>query len=154
MPSVLLPVPLYSQSRPGTCLPACARMVLAYFDHTISEESIGRVLGTRHAGTPVPNITRLSSLGFSVRYAALTESDVQLQLQAEQPLICRLWTVMLDYWPTDTPHVAVVVGYDDRYVYLNDPAFPDAPQRVLWDGFLAAWEEYDCMAAIIQPSAR
>jgi len=126
-------------------------MVLAYFGHTISEQSVGRLLGTRHAGTPVPNITRLRSIGLSVRYEALTEYDLQLQLQAQHPLICRLWTVMLDYWPTDTPHAAVVIGYDDQHVYLNDPAFPDAPQRVLWAGFLAAWEEYDRMAAIIQP---
>ena len=97
MPSVLLPVPLYRQSRLGTCLPACARMVLAFLGYTISEESVGRILGTRHAGTPVPNIIRLRSLGFSVRYEALTEYDVRLQLRAEQPLICRLWTVMLDY---------------------------------------------------------
>lgn len=69
---------------------------------------------------------------------------------------------MLDYWlPEDASHAAVVVGYDDEYVYpstgsghrLNDPAFADTPQRVLWDGFLAAWEEYDRMAAIIQPTA-
>lgn len=57
---------------------------------------------------------------------------------------------MLDHWQgEDSSHVAVVVGYDDEYVYLNDPAFADAPQRVLWDGFLAAWEEYDRMAAIV-----
>lgn len=61
---------------------------------------------------------------------------------------------MLPYWTYPTAHVAVVVGYDDQRVYLNDPAFPEAPQSVLWDGFLAAWEEYDRMAAIIRPSVK
>ena len=62
---------------------------------------------------------------------------------------------MLPYWNDENiSHVAIVVGYDERYVYLNDPAFPTAPQPVLWDGFLAAWEEYDRMAAIIQPSVK
>lgn len=59
---------------------------------------------------------------------------------------------MLPYWEyRDTSHVVVIVGYDDRNVSLNDPAFADAPKSVLWDGFMAAWEEYDRQAAIIEP---
>lgn len=151
MPSVLLPVPLYSQSRIGSCLPACARMVLAYWGYQLSEQEIGQIVGTRQAGTPISNILRLRSIGHSVSYAALSEQELRRQLEAGRPIICRLWTVMLDYWPSDTPHAAVVIGYDDEFVFVSDPAFADAPKRVLWDGFLAAWEEYDLMAAIIQP---
>ena len=43
-----------------------------------------------------------------------------------------------------------VVGFDDVQVYLNDPAFANAPQMVLWDSFLAAWAEYDETAILIQ----
>ena len=65
------------------------------------------------------------------------------------PIIVRVWTAMLDYWPVTTSHVVVVVGYDNTFVFINDPAFAAAPQSVLWDAFLAAWAEYDETAVII-----
>ena len=40
MRNVLLPVPHFEQSRDGACLPACARMVLAYWDDVRQEEKI------------------------------------------------------------------------------------------------------------------
>jgi hypothetical protein len=43
----------------------------------------------------------------------------------------------------------VVVGYDERSVFFNDPAYPNAPQRVVWNAFLAAWAEYDETAVVI-----
>lgn len=57
---------------------------------------------------------------------------------------------MLTYWTEASFHVLVVVGFDDEKVYLNDPAFADAPQVALWDSFLAAWAEYDEAAVVIQ----
>lgn len=47
-------------------------------------------------------------------------------------------------------HVVVAVGFDEAQVYLNDPAFADAPQVTPWDSFLAAWAEYDEAAIVIQ----
>lgn len=156
MPTVLLPVPLLSQSDKATCLPACARMVLAFLGQDASESLLVNLLGTDvAAGTPFSRIQRLARRNYRVTYGPLDEATLRATIAGGYPVLVQLRTFMLDYWlPEDTSHAAVVVGYDDRYVYLNDPAFSEAPQRVLWDGFLAAWEEYDRIAAIIQPSAR
>jgi uncharacterized protein YvpB len=56
---------------------------------------------------------------------------------------------MLDYWPVETSHVVLIVGYDEQNVYINDPAFAEAAHTVPWDAFLAAWAEFDEMAVII-----
>jgi uncharacterized protein YvpB len=47
-------------------------------------------------------------------------------------------------------HVAVVVGIDDSSVYLNDPYFDSAPQRVSHSDFLLAWSPNAYMAAIVR----
>lgn len=66
-------------------------------------------------------------------------------------MIARVWTEMLGYWDIVTSHVVVVTGFDERYVYLNDPGWATFPMPVLWDGFLAAWAEFDETSAIIYP---
>ena len=49
----------------------------------------------------------------------------------------------------DTSHVVVIVGLDDARVYVNDPAFDQAPMAVSQISFLAAWTEFDRTAASI-----
>lgn len=151
MPAFLLPVTHIQQSDEGFCLPACAQMVIRFQGRHLTEEFLADIFqATAPAGAVFSSVSRLEHHDCRVRFGSLTPEQLRVALQRGLPVICRLWTVMLDYWAEDTPHVAVVVGYDGEYVYLNDPAFAEAPQRVLWDGFLAAWEEYDRMAAIIR----
>jgi uncharacterized protein YvpB len=154
MPSVLLPVKHRVQRIDGLCLAVSAQMILEYLGEPASEADLIRRLRIKiPVGTPFPMIERLRSRKIDVQLGALTETQLRRLLEQNRPVICRLWTVMLPYWNDENiSHVAVVVGYDDRYVYLNDPAFSTAPQPVVWDGFLAAWVEYDQMAAIIQPA--
>ena len=65
------------------------------------------------------------------------------------PVIARVWTAMLDYWQQATSHVIVIVGYDEARVIVNDPALPNHGHPVAWDGFLAAWAEFDETAVIV-----
>ncbi|MCP4362901.1 MAG: hypothetical protein GY796_33265 [Chloroflexi bacterium] len=88
---------------------------------------------------------------YQVKVGELSRTDLERNLRKNQPVIVRLWTVMLDYWNVETSHVVAVIGFDEDSVYLNDPAFSSAPQKVTWDGFLAAWAEYDETAVIINP---
>lgn len=156
MPDVLLPVPHRLQRTDGLCLAAAAQMIFEYWNEPISEsELIERLQIEIPIGTPFPMIERVRSRRILARLISLTDAQLRLLLSKGIPIICRLWTVMLPYWnEKDTSHVVVVVGYDDQYVYLNDPAFADAQKPVLWDGFLAAWEEYDRQAAVLQPKTK
>ncbi len=149
MPSVFLPVPHFEQSRDGMCLPACARMVMAYWGREIPEKELVHLFETKAFGTPISNVKRLEKWGYRVNFGTLTENELKIQLLANRPVIVRIWTPMLDYWDIDTSHVIVVVGFDDIQVLVNDPAFAEAPKTVAWNGFLAAWVEFDQTAAII-----
>ncbi len=149
MPNALLPVPHYSQSRDGTCLPACIRMVLAYYGRVLPEAEISELLNTRDFGTPLSNALRLSQWRLKVELSSITPERLMIELLAGRPVITRVWTTMLDYWESDTSHVVVVVGFDERGVYVNDPAIETWPMVVLWDGFLAAWFEFNQTAIII-----
>ena len=62
----ILPVPHYQQSKEGYCLPACARMVLAYLGIERTEAEISQLLGTRGIGTPGFAIQRLTAWGVRV----------------------------------------------------------------------------------------
>lgn len=53
------------------------------------------------------------------------------------------------YWDVNVRHALLVVGYDDTHFYLNDPAFADAPKRVMIDELMLAWLEFDYIYALI-----
>ena len=149
MPSVLLPVPHFEQSRDGNCLPACVQMVLAFWGDEQTEADLVKLLGTKRYGTPIRNAQRLRQEGYEVIVGSLTRASLESYLASGQPIISRIWTAMLDHWDAITSHVVVVVGYDESSVFLNDPAFSSAPQPVVWDAFLAAWAEFDETAVVI-----
>jgi len=152
MPNALLPVPHFEQSRDGACLPACLRMVLAYWGHHYSETEMAKILGTKDFGTPISNVERIRQYGYQVEMGMITETQLKAHLVAGSPVIARVWTAMLDYWPAEvSSHVVVVVGFDEAYVYLNDPALTKAPQPTGWNSFLAAWAEFDETAIMLRP---
>lgn len=96
MPSDLLSVPHFEQSRDGTCLPACVRMVLAYWGQSVTELSLARMLDTKAFGTPISNVTRLTRLGFVVEHHSLGLDQLQAYLSTGIPVITRVWTELFD----------------------------------------------------------
>jgi len=152
MPSVLLPVPHFEQSHDGMCLPACAKMVLAYWGKEYSERQLAQLLGTQPFGTPLSHISRLQRWNYQAVLGSLTVDQLRAHLLNQQPVIVRVWTAMLDYWNIDTSHVVVIVGFDETQVYLNDPSYSKSPQLTSWTAFLAAWAEFDETAIVISPS--
>jgi ABC-type bacteriocin/lantibiotic exporter with double-glycine peptidase domain len=149
MPNVLLPVPHFEQSKDGMCLPACVRMVLAFWGQSLPEEKAAQHLHTKAFGTPISNVLRVSQWEYHVRLTSLTESQLQDELLAQKPVIARVWTAMLNYWTIETSHVVVVVGFDESYVYLNDPSFVQHPITIPWNEYLASWAEFNETAIII-----
>lgn len=150
MPNVLLPAPHFRQSRDGACLPACVRVVLAYWGDLRDEAGLARQLGTKRHGTPVSAVARVAlDRRYEVQVTSLTDTSLKTYLDRGVPVIARVWTAMLPDWDVETSHVLVVVGYDDTGVYVHDPAFDAYPLHVPWDAFLAAWAEFDETAVIV-----
>jgi len=127
-------------------------MILAYWDYKISEARLGTILGATVIGTFAPNIQRLDKLGFSVIYQPGTLSEIYGYLNDGVPVLAFLRTGNLPYWQEDLAHAFVIIGSDERAIFVNDPAFKVSPQRIPVDYFMLAWSEFDYYYAVIRPS--
>lgn len=150
MPTAWLNVPHLLQNNDGYCLPACASMVLAYWQNPISQEKIAILLDATQQGVPGSRIRRLENWGYQITYRPATLAELQTWIEQGIPPIVLVDTDFLEYWDVGTPHAVVVIGFDDSFIYLNDPAFATAPQQTSLDGFLAAWTEMDDIVAVIE----
>jgi hypothetical protein len=102
-------------------------------------------------GTPHRNILRLVELtpGIRVTYRQGELTDLYRALDAGLPPTIFVWTGELPYWSVATWHAVVLVGYDADKFYLNDPAFPAAPQAVSQGKLDLAWLAYDSYYAVV-----
>ena len=139
MPKRLLHVSHRKQSQRADCLAACAAMVLDYIECPCSYQRLLDLLNIKLIGAPSSNILQLARLGVSVVHDAGSLEELESQIAQGRPCIVFLDTGELPYWSEATFHAVVVVGMDDEYVYVNDPAFDQAPQFATWGDFDLAW---------------
>jgi ABC-type bacteriocin/lantibiotic exporter with double-glycine peptidase domain len=125
-------------------------MVLAFFGSHHTEGELRALMRTDPNGTPVRRLAELTHLGFDVDFVT-TDVGLANYLTLGLPPIALLETAALPYWAQSCNHVAVVVGVDDSWVYLNDPSCDSAPQQVSHSDFLLAWSPYAGMVAIVRP---
>ncbi|MCI0394252.1 MAG: C39 family peptidase [Chloroflexi bacterium] len=126
-------------------------MVLAFWNHDTTEAELVQLLGTRPFGTPAPHIHRLAQLGFAVAYESGTLAHIRAYLNSGIPCLLFVQTGDLPYWQENTAHVVVAIGIDEQTIFVNDPAFENAPQTIPLDHFLLAWSEFDHRYAVFQP---
>lgn len=149
MPNTLLPIPHHPQRSDGDCLAACAAMVLDHLGVSVNYDRLLRLLSIKSYGAPGSHLNNLADLGMYVRYAQGTLDELFDYLARGQPCIVLVRTDQLPYWTYATDHAVLVVGFDEQAVYVNDPAFEQAPQRVPRADFELAWLEFDCRYAVI-----
>lgn len=125
-------------------------MVLTYLHVPASYDRLARILQTERHGTVFSNLRYLETLGVYVQLRTGDLSDLYEALDLGLPLIASVETEFLQsYWKFETSHAVVVVGIDEQYVYLNDPAFAHAPQIVVHAEFEAAWIEQETLYAMV-----
>lgn len=149
MPADFIKVPHYPQSNSGACLPACVRMVLAQLGQNFSEGRLAEVLASYEFGTPASHVTKLSKLGYTVTYDALSFAEIEAALRQGHFPIAFVRADFLPWSNFTGFHAVVVVGVEGEMVYLHDPAENEGYSPIERDGFLMAWEEFDAKAAII-----
>jgi ABC-type bacteriocin/lantibiotic exporter with double-glycine peptidase domain len=149
MPRDWLPVPHYRQSADGQCLPACARMVLAYLGHELEEARIAKILRSYAFGTPAPNVRYLESRALSVTRRPMSLSRLRAHLENGIPCIAFVQAGDLPYSESEGFHAVVVVGLGGQTVYINDPASDVTPQSVPLDHFMLAWSKFEHEGAVI-----
>ncbi len=147
MPS--LPINHFPQEAETGCLAACTQMVLSYLGIKRSQTELNRLFELRQGGVPLSRLQRIEAYGVQV---VIREGDKTHLYQAIDNGIATLVFVRtseLPYWHTDARHVILVVGYDGTNLFVNDPAFPDAPKSVHVDELMLAWSEFDYLYATI-----
>jgi len=149
VPNTLLPIPHHLQRNDGDCLAACAAMVLDHLGVSADYDRLLRLLGVQPYGAPGSRLNNLADLGVYVRYARGTLDELLDYLARGQPCIVLVRTDQLPYWTCATDHAVLVVGFDEQAVYVNDPAFEQAPQCVPRADFELAWLEFDYRYAVI-----
>lgn len=155
MPISLLPIKHLPQKDPVGCLAACSQMALAHIGVRRTQRQLNRLFGLSAMGVPMSKVTKLHQHKFwrrtiNVTYQSGNEQYVMKQIDQNLPVILFVHTAELrSYWQRDTQHAVLCVGYGDNYVYLNDPAFKDAPKRIIWDELMLAWLEFNYMCAVI-----
>lgn len=147
----LLNVSHWKQRRQADCLVACTAMVLEYLKIPVNYEHLMRLLRTMPIGTFFRNLRNLeSALGLSVTVGYGNTQILRSHLDIGLPVIASVNTQLLTYWDhQETIHAVVVTGIEQDRVYLNDPAFDNAPQEIALIEFEAAWiEEKELYGAI------
>jgi hypothetical protein len=134
-------------------------MVLAYLGIATNYERLTRQLGIENSSIPFSTIDQLRSWWLAVDRKQGNIEILQAHLAARQPVITPVDTAILPYWITRldiddderaTDHAVVIVGMDDRLVYVNDPDFIEAPQAIEYDWFHDAWRHHARWYAVIR----
>lgn len=137
-----IPVPHIQQKRAGECLAACAAMICTYLGVTVDYQRLMRILEIQQeVGVSFSKIHNLEQLRLRVVYQkGGTLRQLYNLLIAGWPVIVSVQTQELPYWHgVASLHAVVLVGMDERHVYLNDPEWPEAPMQTPIGDFDLAW---------------
>lgn len=147
----LLAVSHWKQRRQADCLVACTAMVLDYLQVPVRYERLLQVLRTMPIGTLFRNLHHLeSAYGLSVTIGYGSAELLQAYLETGLPVIASVNTQMLSYWEyQEMIHAIVITGIEGETIYLNDPAFAEAPQVISLAEFNLAWYEEKNLYGVI-----
>jgi ABC-type bacteriocin/lantibiotic exporter with double-glycine peptidase domain len=153
MPKSSIPVPHLPQELDYSCVPACIRMVLAFYGLKVPESQLRALFKIRPSGTSLANVLlRLPELGMSASVYSASLFELERYLEDGTPCIVQVWTEHLSYWRAAWMHDLVVVGIEGDTVLVNDPAFPDAPKAIAKSEFEHAWAAADRLLIRIEKS--
>ena len=113
-PGKRLPVPPMVQGH-NHCFPACLAMVLAYYGRPADQRDVGRAVMKGQSGTPLFRALRyLEQEGWVARTFRATPDRVKALIDRGVPPILGI------EWAGGA-HVHICVGYDDTWLYIQDP---------------------------------
>lgn len=156
MKTDLLPVkPFQETLHQNMCGPASLKMVLNYYNIDKTEEEMAELCGTtKDLGTDDKGIKQaVEGLGFKLEIKDNgTFEDIKNWLDKRVPVIVDWFTRgRADYDDSETAdgHYSVVVGLDDRYIYIQDPEIGGLRKMERKD-FMKVW--FDFTGEFIKPN--
>lgn len=76
--------------------------------------------------------------------------DFAPYIESGLPVIVAVDADIIRYWPYSDNHAVVVIGFDEKNVYVNDPAQPETGLTVDMNTFQLAWSRRDYAYAVIR----
>ena len=126
-------VPYFAQERPESCVPACLRMILAYYGLVRTETELSTCCETDVDGTlPSASVRCAQSLGFDATAPRLSNLDaLKAHMEAEYVLP----VVFINLSPLlgiNVTHAVVVdiIEPQTSQIHVIDPAYPPTGRRV------------------------
>lgn len=154
MPPNLIHLSHIDQEHSGECLAVCADMVLLHIGQRKRRWRLHRLLKIQSEyGTPFYNIRNLRRLGVRVRfYDNASFETIQQELEQGNPCIVPVLANEFPHWPDEiVQHAIVVVGMDEKFVWIHDPMVTKAPFAVSAGDFDLAWFGMNERLAVILP---
>lgn len=144
----------WQQQHEDDCLVACCKMVLDYLGIAKSEAWLWQRLKTGEV-TPFPNVAKLADeLGLTVEVTEWGElTTFGAYIESGLPILVAVNADDPQYWPYVPNHAVVIVGFDEQFVFVNDPAHPEMPLEIGIDTFLLAWSSRNYEYAVIRLAA-
>ncbi|MBI2448102.1 C39 family peptidase [Candidatus Microgenomates bacterium] len=124
----ILLFPTMRQTFEWDCGAKAVQSVLAYYGIDEREEVLMKLAGTTKNGTPIKGIKKvLKKYGLDFEDHEMTIKDLKKFIKKKMPVIILLqawaekkhvdWS---NHW--ESGHFAVVIGYDRKRIYFEDPA--------------------------------
>lgn len=150
---LLLGIKHRQQASEADCLAACAEVVLNYLGIRKAYIELLRLLETSNEGTFFPNLKRIETFGLFVEINRWGEAELfEHYIGLGLPIIVGVKTLYWEHWDGYvTEHAVIVVGIDrdNDVIYINDPAFSEAPLKMSLVEFEIGWIERDRQYAVI-----
>ncbi len=147
---MILSVPHYQQASPHNCIPACARMILAYYGQELDEETLAQTFNTiPFLGTQPDNVASgLEKLGFHALWFENATMQRILDILAEEwPLIAFLRAQDLPHGRAGI-HAVVIIGIEKDSVVCLDPTLTER-SLVNLSSFVSLWANLDQQGMVI-----
>ena len=138
----------YILQKDGYCGPASLAMILNYYDHRITQRSLGN-MGVRARGILDRQIIQLAKeRGFKAEYIHGDFDKVKRQLARNRPLYVGIKRKKHSRYG----HAIVVYGYNDisKSIYYHNPA-GGKKLKMTYRDFLKYWEAGGKWAVLITP---
>jgi ABC-type bacteriocin/lantibiotic exporter with double-glycine peptidase domain len=145
-----LDIPHFRQTTSYTCVPACIRMILAYWGHYYSEENLVTILGVRpYVGTLVDNvITGLETIGFHAKwFENASIAELKQLLNGNWPVIVFLQAKDLQSDGRGY-HALVIYGIESGRIFCHDPLW-DKSRIFRIPAFRTTWAKTDYQGLVI-----
>jgi predicted double-glycine peptidase len=127
----------FRQSK-GYCGPACLKMVLEYFGVNKTEKELAEIAGSnREHGTRAKGLAKAAKkFGFKTIIKDFADISDLRQYVLEKKI-----PVIVNWFDGDDGHYSIILGLDDKKIYLMDPEIA-AIRKIPLDTFMRVWFDY------------